>query len=67
MTSSLARLYHQFRAHQRKVCTAGRGCLTVYPSGRTEMTYASAPYGEHAMSAIASARSHKAFLARMRH
>lgn len=62
MNTQLASLYRQHRAHQAKVAISG-GCLTVYPSGRTEKTYASAPYGEHALSAWAAAKRHANFLA----
>lgn len=60
--------YHfkQFRDHQNKVWSDGGGTLTTYPSGRTELSYASAPYGEHALNAIASARRHIAFLKRLK-
>lgn len=62
MNSQLENLYQQFRRHQREVANEDRGMLTMYPSGRTEMSYGSAPYGEHALSALASARAHVAFL-----
>lgn len=60
------RLYHQFRRHQRDVQVSGGGVLTVYPEGRTELSYASAPYGEHAISAFTAAKRHAAFLGRLR-
>ncbi len=56
------RLYREFRAHQAKVASNGGGVLATFPSGRTERSYASAPYGEHALSAYAAAKSHAAFL-----
>jgi len=58
--------YKEFRAHQRNLQIAGGGCLTVYQSGRTELSYASAPYGEHALAAFSAAKSHVAFLDRGR-
>ena len=49
-------LFKAFRAHQRQVAAEGGGTLTNYlDSGRTEVTYASATYGEHAVSAFWSA------------
>ncbi len=61
-------IQHHFRAarkHQRDVANDGGGTLTVFPSGRTELSFASAPFGEHALSAFMSAKSHIAFLERM--
>ncbi|RWL22523.1 MAG: hypothetical protein EOR63_32310 [Mesorhizobium sp.] len=66
MNGKVKHHYLQFRAHQRKVSSDGGGMLTRYPSGRTEKSYASAPYGEHALSAFISAKRHIAFLERMR-
>ena len=63
-SARVLRLYRENRAHQRAVQLSGGGCLTVYPNGRTELSYASAPYGEHAVAAFASARQSVAFLAR---
>lgn len=56
MNPTVANLYQKYRQHQRNVQTAGGGTLTTYPDGRTELSYASAPYGEHAVSALAQAR-----------
>lgn len=56
--AAVAHYYRHFRQHQAKVAAAGGGTLTVYPSGRTEISYASAPYGEHAKAALASAKRH---------
>ena len=47
--------FKKARKHQMKVATDGGGCLTVYPDGKTELSYASAPYGEHAYSAYMQA------------
>lgn len=52
MTQALAREYHHQRAHQ----AATYGSLTTYPSGRTEYSAGSAPYGEHALSAYMAAK-----------
>jgi hypothetical protein len=51
-----AHYYKQARAHQAKVIAEGGGMLTRYESGRTEKSYASAPYGEHALSAFMAAK-----------
>lgn len=62
-----ALLFKKFRDHQRKVAADGGGSLTRFlDSGRTEWTYASAPYGEHAVSAFRSAISQQHFYDRMR-
>lgn len=66
MNEELRQEYFNYRAHQAKVATEGGGCLTVYPSGRTEMSYASAPYGEHALSALSAARQMLSFRRRYR-
>lgn len=66
MTPQTRQLFKQFRDHQRKVWASGGGTLTTYPSGRTEHSYASAPYGEHALAAYWAARSHAYFLADMK-
>lgn len=59
-------LFKKFRDHQRNVANNGGGTVTRYmDSGRTEFTYASAPYGEHALSAFWSAIRHQNFLDRM--
>lgn len=63
MTAAMQHHYRAARAHQQKVWADGCGSLTVYPSGRTEHAYASAPYGEHALSAWMAARRHVYFLA----
>lgn len=66
MNRAIQHFYRHFRAHQSKVWSEGGGALTVYPSGRTELSYGSAPYGEHALSAIAAARSQIAFRKRLK-
>lgn len=48
--------YRQHRAHQMKVYADGGGTMTTYPSGRVELSYGAAPYGEHALSAFLAAR-----------
>ena len=53
--SELAHYYKQSRAHQRSLWNGG-GMLTIEPSGKTEHTYASAPYGFHAVSAYTAAK-----------
>lgn len=63
MNAAVKHHYRHFRAHQQKVWADGGGMLTTYPTGRTEVSYASAPYGEHALSAWTSARRHAHFMA----
>jgi hypothetical protein len=63
--TALARLYRVARAHQKRLAADDSGTLTVYPSGRTERSYASAPYGEHALAAWWSAKSALAFRRRV--
>jgi hypothetical protein len=58
-------MYRRFRAHQMNVATDGRGMVTRYPSGRTEVSYASAAYGEHALAAWQQARAHTYFVGQM--
>jgi len=65
MNTATLHYYRQFRAHQHAVAMDGSGSLTVYPSGRTETSYGSAPYGEHALSAYLSAKCHIAFRQRL--
>ena len=52
--------YRRFRAHQMSVYPS---CVTTDPSGRSELTAASAPYGEHALSAYIGAKRHLHFVA----
>jgi len=65
MQTAVSHFYRQSRAHQAAVYAAGGGSLTVEASGRSEMSYGAAPYGEHALSAMASARRQIAFRARL--
>lgn len=60
--AQLAHFYRHFRQHQQNVIAEGGGMLTTFPSGRTELSYASSAYGCHALSAWQSARSHAHFL-----
>lgn len=65
---ALAHEFRRARAHQMDVWASGGGMVTTYPGGRTELTFASAPYGRHALSAFASAKralSFRADLSRM--
>lgn len=55
--SRLAHAYRQRRDHQRSLAADGAYMLTTYASGRTERTFGSAPYGEHALSAFRAARA----------
>ena len=64
MNTMLLQYYRRQRAHQRNVWITG-GMLTTYPDGRTELSYASAPYGEHALSAITAARATVHFMKRL--
>jgi hypothetical protein len=66
MTEELRQEYAYQRAHQAKAAVDGCYGLTVYPSGRTEVSYGSAPYGEHALSAFSAAKQMVSFLRRYR-
>ncbi len=59
MRSALLHHYRAFRAHQMKTF----GSLTLYPSGRTEITGGGAAYGYHAAAALHAARGHLHFRA----
>lgn len=66
MKLNRARLFKKFRNHQRVIAANGGGALTTLrDSGRTEITFASAPYGEHAVSAFWSAIAHQNFQERL--
>jgi hypothetical protein len=65
MNKAVEHHYKRFRAHQMSVWSDGGGGLTFYPSGRTELSFGGAPYGEHALSAYLSAKAHINFLARL--
>ena len=54
--------FKRFRQHQMNVAADGGGTLTTFPGGRTELTFASAPFGEHALSAFMSAKRHIHFM-----
>jgi hypothetical protein len=64
MNSAVAHYYREARDHQRQIQADGGGCLTTFPSGRTELTHG-ASYGEHAISAFLSAKRHVAFRAQL--
>jgi hypothetical protein len=66
VSESLTHYYRQNRAHQMKIANEGGGTLTVYQSGRTESSYASAPYGGHAISAYMQAKRDLRFAERRR-
>jgi len=52
MNAATLHLYKQNRAHQMAIANNGAGALTTYlDSGKTELSYGSAPYGKHAISA----------------
>ena len=58
--------YRLFRAHQMSLANDGSGMITTYAdSGKIEMSYGSAPYGEHALNAYRSAKRHLAFIDRL--
>lgn len=68
LKEKMAHHYRRARAWQALCAANGDGALTVYPSGRTERSFGSAPYGEHALSAWMSAKRavyFRAELARM--
>jgi hypothetical protein len=56
VSQALAAEFRRARAHQFDVWAHGGGTLTTFPSGRTELTFASAPFGLHAVSAFATAK-----------
>lgn len=61
-----ARLYKQFRDHQRDVQASGGGSVVTDSNGREEVSYASAPYGRHAVSAFVAAKRHAGWMDRNR-
>jgi len=66
MNKTLLHYYRQKRAWQRKLMNDGRAMSTTYAdSKKVKLSYASAPYGEHAVSALMSARSHMHFMRRI--
>jgi hypothetical protein len=60
-SSALAHYYKQARDWQKSIANDGGGSLTIYPSGKTELSYGSAAYQCHALAAFASARRSIAF------
>lgn len=54
--TAMAHHYKQARQHQHNVWANGGGSVTTDPTGRTEHSYGSAPYGEHALAAWWSAK-----------
>jgi len=63
MNNAIKHHYKNYRAHQMNVWAEGGGTVTTYADGgKVEITYASAPYGEHAASALASAKRHIHFV-----
>jgi len=64
VSNKLKHHFKRFRKHQMDIANNDGGMLTVFPSGRTELTFASAPFGEHAISALMSAKQHIAFMER---
>ncbi|GAA5666020.1 hypothetical protein Brsp07_04529 [Brucella sp. NBRC 14130] len=56
MNTAILHYYRQYRAHQNEIATSGGGALSTYPSGRTELSFGSAPYGQHALSAYTAAK-----------
>ena len=61
-----AELFKKFRNHQRAIAKDGGGTLATFSdSGRTEMTFGGAPFGEHAVSAFWSAIKHQNFANRL--
>lgn len=62
VNDQVRQLFIKFRKHQMDVWANGGGMLCTFPSGRTELTFASAPFGEHAKSAFTSAKRHAAFI-----
>jgi hypothetical protein len=64
MNANILRFYKQHRAHQMAIANDGGGTMVTYAdSGKVELSYASAPYGKHALSALNSARRSIHFIA----
>lgn len=66
MDRSVAHFYKLNRAHQRASAAKGGSMLTIFESGRTELSFGGAPYGEHALSAFMAAKRELAFRDRAR-
>jgi len=60
MNAAVLHYYRSERAHQMAVYPS---CVTTYQNGKTELTAASSPYGEHALCAYRSAKRSVAFAA----
>jgi hypothetical protein len=59
--------FRHFRDHQRRLMANDAFMLTTFADGRaSQRTFASAPFGEHALSAFLAAKRQIAFHRRMR-
>lgn len=66
MNQSILHYYRAARDWQRTVIADGGGMITSFTDGTaSQLSYASAPYGEHALSALASAKGQISFRARL--
>ena len=64
MNANILRFYKQARTHQMDILNSGGGSITTYAdSGKVELSAGSAPYGEHAISALTSAKRSIHFIA----
>ena len=62
MNHALKHHFKSARDWQREVMVSGGGMLTTFMDGSaSQLTFASAPFGEHALSAFASAKRTIAF------
>ena len=55
-------LIHEYRKRRQHQLSVYPSCETRLPNGKVELTAASAPYGEHALSAYRSAKSYIAWV-----
>jgi len=66
MNHAIQHYYKAARDWQREVYANGGGMITSFTDGTaSQLSYASAPYGEHALSALTSAKAQIAFRARL--
>ena len=67
MNNKTQHYYRQQRLHQRSIMADGGGMLTTFIDGTaSQLSYGSAPYGEHAVNALQVAKSQIAFQGRMK-
>ncbi len=67
MNQAIQHYFRQARDHQKSIMNSGGGMITTDPDGKaSQLSYASAPYGEHAISAYFGAIGQIAFRARLK-